>query len=71
MRICKIISVLLNADNMEEVNDLTGVADFNTDNWCDKSDFKRIPKLYEYLDSYEKEILNNNQVDYVVFRLEY
>lgn len=66
----KVITVYLDWDLMESLNKVTNLSPFETDNWCDKASFEAYPSLYEFLNNEEKEILNKNEIDFVVFRVD-
>lgn len=66
----KVITVYLGWELMEILNKTTGLSEFHTDNWCNKSCFEENPSLYEFINDKEKELLNNNEIDFVVFRVD-
>lgn len=70
MTIYKVITTYHDFDEMEEINRLTDVSDFNTDNWCDYSCFENSPKLKDFITQTEFEALETNQADFIVFRLD-
>lgn len=70
MIIYSVITSYHDFDEMEEINRLTGVSDFNTDNWCNYSCFEDEPKLKNYITKAELEALKTNQADYIAFRLD-
>lgn len=71
MIIDKVVTILLNADSMELVNDITGLDFDTTDNWIDLSTVKYYPKLKRFIDTDTLDLLKNKSIDYIVFRLDY
>ena len=55
---------------MEEKNSLTGLSNFNTDNWINLETFLENPKLKKFISENEFELLANNEADYIAFRIE-
>lgn len=67
----KVITSLQKPYDMEEINRITGIDSFSTDNWVDYSVFKMFPDLKQYLTNEELEALKNGKADYIAFRLNY
>ena len=64
----KVITSLQNADNMQEINLITGLDMLNTDNWVDLSTFEENPQLKKYVEDYEFDSLQNGEADFIAFR---
>lgn len=64
----KVVTVYHDWDKMEEINRITEMSEFNTDNWCDKATFEAYPELYSYISAKDKALLD--KIDFVVFRLD-
>lgn len=71
MIIDKVIVSLQELDTMEEINKITGLNVFDTDNWCDLSQFEQYPKLRKYITKEELKALKDKKADYIAFRLDY
>ncbi len=71
MIINKVITSLQNPDNMEKINTITGLNVFDTDNWCDFSQFEQYPKLRRYITKEELKALKERKADYIAFRIDY
>lgn len=67
----KVITSLQKPYDMEEINRITGIDSFSTDNWVDYSVVKMFPDLEQYLTNEELEALKNRNADYIAFRLDY
>lgn len=70
VRFDRVVTVLLDHDDLEEVNNLTGNNEFETDNWCDDEEFARVQTLYNYITKEQAIALINKQIDYIAFRLD-
>ena len=70
MQIDKVIVSLQEPDKMEEINTITGLNVFDTDNWCDISQFEVYPKLKKYITKEELKALKDKSADYIAFRIE-
>ena len=79
--IAKVITVLLDPDDMETVNKSTGIDVFATENWCDYSTFVAVDEAINFGDDTKTDIkqfvsnehfdlLKNSLVDYIAFRLD-
>ncbi len=66
----KVITSFQDVDDMEEINIITGLNRFNTDNWCDISEFEEHPELKMYISDEEFNALKNNEADYIAFRID-
>lgn len=66
----KVITSLQNADNMQEINIITGLDMCKTDNWVDFSIFEENPELKDFVTAYEFEALQNGDADYIAFRFD-
>jgi len=71
MIIDKVITSLQEPNNMEIINTITGLNVFDTDNWCDLSQFEQYPKLKKYITTKELKALKEGKADYVAFRIDY
>ena len=71
MIIDKVVTVLLDADSMELVNDITGLDFDTTDNWVDLSTVQGHPKLKRFIDRDTINLLKSKSIDYIAFRLDY
>ena len=45
----KVITRFQDVDKMEEINRITGLSLFNTDNWCDLSEFEEHEELQNFI----------------------
>lgn len=70
MQIDKVVTVLCNWEDMQEINELTGIDEFATDNWCDKTDFIENKDLCNYIGNDEFKAIMNNEIDYIAFRVD-
>lgn len=70
MYIYKVIQNFQDVNNMEEINKITGLDPFESDNWCDLSEFEEHPELKEYLSEEEFEALKKGQTDYIAFKID-
>ena len=68
--IFKVITNYKEWEKMEEINNITGVEPFDTDNWCDMDQFELHPELKKYVSEEEFEALKNGQTDYIAFRID-
>ena len=66
----KVITSFQDVDNMEKINKITGLDPFNTDNWCDLSEFEEYKELKDFITEEEYNALKNGETDYIAFRLE-
>ena len=66
----KVITSFQDVDDMEEINRITGLNLFNTDNWCDLSEFEEHPELKMYVGDEEFNLLKNKEADYIAFRID-
>ena len=55
---------------MEEINKITGIDAFETDNWVDYYTFEECEKLKNYVEKEEIEALKHKEADFIVFRLD-
>lgn len=70
MFIYKVIQSLQDVDDMEKINRITGLDDFETDNWCDFGEFEEYPELKQFVTEEEYNALKNENADYVAFRID-
>ncbi len=70
MYINKVITSLQEPDNMEKINTITGLNVFDTDNWCDLSQFEDIPELKKFIREEEFLALKDRKADYIAFRID-
>ena len=68
--IFKVITSYKEWEDMEEINNITGVEPFDTDNWCDMDQFELHPELKKYVSEEEFEALKKGQTDYIAFRID-
>ena len=61
---------LLKPDEMENVNKITGLDIYETDNWVDYYEIKSHKKLYKYVSKEEIKALKNGEADYIAFRID-
>ena len=66
----KVITSLQDAENMQEINIITGLDMCKTDNWVDLSTFEENPELKKYINDYEFDALQNGNADYIAFRFD-
>ena len=66
----KVITSFQDVDKMEEINRITGLSLFNTDNWCDLSEFEEHEELQNFITKNEFDALKNGNADYIAFRLD-
>lgn len=71
MYIYKVITSSQEPDNMERINTITGLNVFDTDNWCDLSQFEDTPELKKFITDEEFKALNEGKADYIAFRIDY
>ena len=65
MIINKVITSTQEPDNMERINTITGLNIFDTDNWCDLSQFEQYPKLRKYITNEELKALKEGKAEYI------
>ena len=70
MYINKVITSLQEPDNMEKINTITGLNVFDTDNWCDLSQFECTPELKKFVREEELQALKDKKADYIAFRID-
>lgn len=70
MMISRVITSLQDPDNMEKINTITGLNAFDTDNWCDLSQFEQYPKLKRYITKEELKVLKEEKAEYIAFRID-
>lgn len=70
MYINKVITSLQEPDNMEKINTITGLNVFDTDNWCDLSQFEDTPELKKFVTDEEFQALKDRKADYIAFRID-
>lgn len=66
----KVITSLQDADNMQEINLITGLDMCSTDNWVDLSTFEENPELQQFISADELKALRNKDADYIAFRFD-
>ena len=64
----KVITSLQDADNMQEINLITGLDMCATDNWVDLSTFEENPELQQFISEDELKALRNKDADFIAFR---
>ena len=70
MYIYKVIANSQDVEDMEKINKMTGMNEFDTENWCDLEQFELHPKLKDYLTVEEFEELQKGNVDYIAFKVD-
>ena len=71
MYINKVITSPQDPDSMEKINTITGLNVFNTDNWCDISQFEVNPELKRFITDEEFKALKEGKAEYIAFRIDY
>lgn len=66
----KVITSLQDADNMQEINLITGLDICSTDNWVDLATFEENPELQQFISADELKALRNKDADYIAFRFD-
>ena len=68
----KVKQIFLDIELMEELNKITGLDAFETDNWCDFYTIEQLrsTKLTEQITQEIYNDLKNKTIDYIVFRLD-
>ena len=69
--ICRVIPVYLEPDLMEEVNLITNSYPYREDNWCNIDEFIEHNELNKYVDEPVVRLLMNQEIDYIVFRMDF
>lgn len=67
----KVITSLQKSDAMEQINTITDINVFATDNWVNLSTFEDNPELKDFVSDYEYDALQNGDADYIAFRIDY
>lgn len=70
MVIYRVIKIFQDPEAMEEINKITGIDAFETDNWVDYYTLEECEKLKNYVEKEEIEALKHNEADFIVFRLD-
>jgi len=70
MQIYKVITSYKDWEDMEQINEITGIGTFDTDNWCDSNQFELHPELKKYVTEEEFEAIRNGKTDYIAFRID-
>lgn len=70
MEIYRVIKIYQDPDKMEEINKITEIGAFETDNWIDYYTFKKCVELNDYVEKEDIEALKNNKADFIVFRID-
>lgn len=70
IQIDKVITKLLKPEQMQTVNKITQIDIFASDNWCGKGQFEETPQLAEFITTAELFAIQNNNADYITFRLD-
>lgn len=71
MLINKVITSRQEPDDMETINEITGINVFDTDNWCDLGEFEEYPELRKYIEDEEYQALKDGKADYIAFRIDF
>ena len=70
MYINKVITSFQDVESMENINILTGLDEFSTDNWCDLGQFEEVPELRKFITDEEFQALKDKSAEYIVFRMD-
>lgn len=70
MYINKVITSFQDVESMENINILTGLDEFSTDNWCDLGQFEEISELSKFITDEEFQALKDKSAEYIVFRMD-
>lgn len=70
MVIYRVIKIFQDPEAMEEINKITRIDAFETDNWVDYYTFEECEKLKNYVEKEEIEALKHKEADFIVFRLD-
>ena len=70
MVIYRVIKIFQDPEAMEEINKITGIDAFETDNWVDYYTFEECEKLKNYVEKEEIEALKHKEADFIAFRLD-
>ncbi len=70
MQIDRVIQVSVEPDLMEEINKITGLDEFATDNWCNLEQFYNYKALPEFINDEQFEALKTGEADYIAFRID-
>ncbi len=66
----RVITSRQKPDDMEVINDITGLEFWNTDNWCDLGEFEEYPELEQFVETEELNALKDGKADYIAFRID-
>lgn len=67
----RVITSMQKPDAMEQINTITGMNVFVTDNWVSFSTFEDNPELKNFVSDYEYDELQNGNADYIAFRIDF
>ena len=70
MYINRVITSSQDVESMENINILTGLDEFSTDNWCDLGQFEEIHELSKFITDDEFQALKDKSAEYIVFRMD-
>lgn len=70
MYINRVITNSQDVESMENINILTGLDEFSTDNWCDLGQFEEVPELRKFITDEEFQALKDKSAEYIVFRMD-
>lgn len=70
LQIDRVITKRLKPEKMQEVNKITQIDIFASDNWCNKWQFDETPQLAEFVTTAELFAIQNNNADYIAIRLD-
>ncbi len=70
MYINRVITSSQDVESMENINILTGLDEFSTDNWCDLGQFEEVPELRKFITDEEFQALKDKSAEYIVFRMD-
>ncbi len=66
----KVVTVQLDPDTMEELNWLTGINPFGTDNWVSKAGFEDYPNIKKLVSDEQYNAIMEGDIDYIAFRID-
>ena len=71
MIIDKVVRIYLDPDDLEIVMRILRRPEFDTEAWCSEEDFPRQTPLKRFIEANVWKALKKNEIDYIVFKLNY
>lgn len=71
MIIDKVVRIYLDPDDLEIVMKILRRPEFDTEAWCSYEDFPRQTPLKRFIEANVWKALKKNEIDYIVFKLNY